>query len=132
MAYLAFAETAGGHVVETALHRMARPAPEASFTALEWSVVAIAQRDRLSSLRTPGRMSVALGAVFGSRTNPRLADERLEALRRIAVLSWYRGYAVAPSEVRAFVAAGYSLDHYEMLLESIGVARTAQNQRSFR
>ena len=52
--------------------------------ALEWLVVAIARRDRFSSLRRPGRLSTALRSVFGS-PNPMLADERLEALRRMAV-----------------------------------------------
>lgn len=130
MAYLAFAETTGGDVIETALHRLAKPAaPESRLTALEWSVVAVAQRDKLSTLRIPGRLSIALGMLFGDRPNPRLADEGLEALRRMAVLSWHHGYAVPPAEVRAFTAAGYSLDQYETLLKSISVGRTARNQR---
>ena len=132
MAYLAFAETAGGHIVDTALHRLAKPIVDATFSALEWSVVAIARRDRLSSLRSPGRLSIALGAVFGDRTNPRLADEKLEALRRMSVLSWHHGYAVPSAEVRAFSAAGWSLDQYETLLKSISAGRTARNQRSYR
>lgn len=97
----------------------AAKAPAAQFSALEWSVVALARKDRVSSLRTPGRLSVALGTLFGEGHNPRLADPQLEALRRMAVLSWHRGYSVAPAEVRAFVAAGYSLDQYELLLDSI-------------
>lgn len=52
-------------------------------TALEWSVVALAQRDRLSSLRAPSPLSIALGKVFGRGSgSPNLADPRLEALRR--------------------------------------------------
>ena len=103
--------------------------PEATLSALEWSVVAVARGDRLSSLREPSRLSIALGTVFGGKPNPRLADTRLEALRRMAVLSWHYGYVVASTEIRAFEAAGYSLDQYEILLASISVARVRRNTR---
>lgn len=93
-------------------------------TPLEWSVVALARRDRLSSLRRPGRLAVALGAVFGARRrSPHLADPRLEALRRIAVLSWHRGFSISTRELKAFLSAGFSIDQYETMLASIGVAR---------
>lgn len=93
-------------------------------SALEWSVVALAQRDRLSSLAKPGRLSVALGTVFGARRpNPRLADPRLEALRRMAVLSWHRGFSIPSHELRAFHAAGFTTAQYETLLTSILPAR---------
>jgi hypothetical protein len=52
-------------------------------------------------------------------------------LRRIAVLSWYRGFSVAPAEVRAFLAAGFTLDQYEALLFRINAIRT-NLPRSFR
>lgn len=100
----------------------ARAAVPARFSALEWQVVALAERDRPTSLRRPGALSTALGALFGGH-NPRLADSRLEALRRIAVLSWRRGYSVAPEEVSAFTAAGYTPAQYELLLDSIFAAR---------
>ena len=102
----------------------ASPARPARFSALEWQVVALAARDRPSSLRRPGALSVALGALFGGH-NPRLADTRLEALRRIAVLSWRRGYSVSSHEVRAFIAAGDTPEQYETLLDSIFAAQRA-------
>lgn len=107
-------------------------APEAEgLSALEWQVVAIARRDSLSTLSEPSRLAVALGAVFGSRfDNPRLADPRLEALRRMSVLSWHRGYAVAPGELEAFHAAGFTVAQYETLLASISVARTRREPRA--
>ena len=46
----------------------------------------------------------------------------LEALRRIAVLSWHHGYSVPSNEVRAFLAAGYTPDQYELMVDSIGTA----------
>jgi len=123
MAYLACAEagmSAPGEAVTLTPRADTTPA---RLTALEWSVVAIARKDRLSSLRSPGRMSIALGVLFGEGHNPRLADPRLEALRRMAVLTWHNGYTVPPHEVRAFLAAGFSADQYELMVDSIGVAR---------
>jgi hypothetical protein len=100
-----------------------------TLTALEWSVVALARRDSLGSLRRPGRLSVALGGVFGTRHNPRLADEKLEALRRMAVLAWHRGYVIAKSELQAFLAAGFSMDQYEAMMASISVAKMGPDAR---
>jgi hypothetical protein len=102
--------------------------PASGFSGLEWSVVAIAQRDRLASLRQPGRIAAALGNLFGAFQNARLADGRLEALRRIAVLAWHRGYSVPVHELRAFLKAGFSIEQYETLQTSIGRGR-AQNRK---
>ena len=123
MAYLNFSELQGSPI--------ATPADVVKTTglsALEWSVVAIAQHDRLSSLRQPGRIATALGTVFGDRPNPQLADPRLEALRRVAVHAWHRGYAVPRAEIRAFHAVGYTTEQYETLLASISRGRAALNQ----
>ena len=104
-------------------------APVAKLSALEWSVVALAQKDRLSSLKRPGPVSLAMGKLFAKRTNPELADPKLEALRRIAVIAWHRGYAIASNEIHAFMAAGFSLAQYELVLASISRGRNALNQR---
>ncbi len=100
------------------------------FSGLEWSVIALARRERIASLWEPGRVATALRAVFGTARPGRLADGRLEALRRIAVLAWHYGYAVPVSELRAFLAAGFSSDQYEMLQTSIARGRTAGNRRA--
>ena len=102
-----------------------------SLSALEWSVVALAQRDRMSSLDQPGRLPIALGKVFGTRRrSPHLADPKLEALRRMAVLSWHRGFAVPVHELKAFFRAGFSSDQYETMLTSIGAARSRMGSRA--
>jgi len=107
------------------------PASPTGLTALEWSVVALAQRDRMSSLRTPSPVSIALGKVFGTRRrDPALADERLEALRRMAVLSWHRGFAVPVHELAAFFRAGFSTDQYETMLASISTAQSSRKARA--
>jgi hypothetical protein len=130
MAYLDFAEAGGGSTLldrpASAPRSFTRPA---DLTPLEWQVVTLAQRDKLASIRPAGPMVCALRWVFGARVSNALSDARLEALRRIAVLSWYRGYAVAPAEVRAFVAAGFTIDHYDMLLARINAVRTSLPRR---
>jgi len=101
-------------------------------TELERSVIGIARQDGMATLRQPGRLSRWLGLVFGVRISPQLADPKLEALRRIAVLSWKRGYSIASAEVKAFVAAGYSPAFYELVVDTIASARQAEARRGRR
>ena len=130
MAYVAFAENGAVGGVAPLLRKPAMVVDPPRFSALEWSVIALARRDRLSSLRTPGRMAIALGRLFGERHNPRLADPALEALRRMAVLTWHYGYSVASDEVRAFVEAGFTTDQYELMVMSVAAGRRdAQGKR---
>jgi hypothetical protein len=102
---------------------------EARLSALEWSIVAVARRDSLSSLREPGRLSAALAGLFGRRSDGKSPDTRLEVLRRIAVLAWHRGWRVPSSELRDFVKAGFSLDQYELVQTSITRGRAADRRR---
>jgi hypothetical protein len=131
MAYLAFAQPDLAPAYAFEAGPVLRHAPEpVRFSALEWSVVALAERDKLSSLREPGRMAVALGSLFGGKRSTRLADPKLEALRRMAVMTWHHGYRVAQSTVRAFLAAGFTPDHYELLTGSIVAARAKRDRRN--
>ncbi|MHA6720459.1 hypothetical protein ACX40Y_13550 [Sphingomonas sp. RS6] len=126
MAYLNFTSLEGSPATPASL---SVPRSAVGLTALEWQVVAIARGDRLSSLESPSRMAIALGAIFGGdRGNPRLADARLEALRRLSVLAWHKGYHLPASEIRAFHAAGFTNEQYETLLASISRGRAALNQ----
>jgi hypothetical protein len=136
MAYLDFAHGGGGAALLDrsvfAPRGFTKPAPRpAELTSLEWQVVALAQHDKLASIRAPGPVVRAVRWLVGARVSNALSDARLEALRRIAVLSWYRGYAVAPADVRAFLAAGFTTDHYDLLLARISAAR-ANLPRRFR
>lgn len=127
MAYMNFTELQGAPVAAPV--DVAAVVGEVGFSALEWSVVAIAQKDRLSSLATPGRLSIAFGTVFGNQSgSARLADPRLEALRRMSVLAWHHGDAVPRQEIRAFHQAGFTHEQYETLLDSISRGRSALNQ----
>ena len=110
------------------------PAPElvavpATLTALEWSIVAIAEKDSVSSLREPSRFVAALGSLFGIRRPNRLANDRLEALRRLAVHAWHYRWNVPESELRRFIAAGYTEEHYQLVQNSIAQARANRVQR---
>jgi hypothetical protein len=106
-------------------------AEEARLSALEWSVVAVARRDGLGSLREPGRLTSALAGLFGRRGGRRAPNARLEALRRVAVLAWHHGWRVPTSELRAFLTAGFSLDQYELVQASIARGRSAGRSRRF-
>lgn len=97
---------------------------------LEWEVVHLAARDRPSSLRPQGRLGRLAKTLFGWKTDQRLADPRLEALRRIAVLSWRRGYSIESHEVSAFVAAGFSAAQYELVVDHIGAIRMDRRRRN--
>lgn len=120
---------------------MAGPAPVAStaqavaaptdFTPQEWQIVALARTDGLRSLQGPGHFVRLRRWIFGEDTNLTLASERLEALRRLAVEAWHRGYAVSLSALAAFRAAGFSTAQLELLLATISAGRHARPRRSF-
>lgn len=100
---------------------------EAMLTPLEWQVVALAERDRLSSLETPKRWTRILALFFGGeRASPRLADSKLEALRRIAVLAWHCGDTLSDGEIAAFHAAGYSFGHLQLVLDRTAIAKAGR------
>ena len=105
-------------------------AVDARFDRHEWEVIVLARQDGLASLREPSRLAVLLDRLFGAGINRRLANPRLEALRRFAVLAWHHGYALPVSAMKAFKEAGYSLDHVELLLASISVGRTRHGRRA--
>lgn len=95
----------------------------ARFSALEWSVIALAQRDDRVSLDEPGAISQAMATLFGDRRSNRLADERLEALRRASVLSWTSARPLPDVEVQSFLSSGFSSQQYDLLVDSISKGR---------
>lgn len=109
-----------------ALRAVASPQP-ASLSALEWSVVALARRERPSSIRRPGAIAAAMGLLFGGRRLPALADRRLEALRRLAVLAWHRAAAIDDGEIAAFLGAGFTSQQYELVRGSIDAGRSGRS-----
>ena len=118
------------HQQPTKASAMVGTAAPARLSALEWSVVAMAERDGLSSIREPSRFIAALSSLFGIKRPNKLANEGLEALRRIAILAWHYGWDVPKSELRDFIAAGFSTDQFELIQNSIGQARAARRRRT--
>ena len=96
---------------------------DATFSDLEWSIVAMAEHDGLTSLRRPNRFWSVVGAIFGLRPANRLASDRLEALRRVAVLVWRGRPGVPAAELQAFFDAGFSPPHFEQLQRRIASVR---------
>ncbi|MET0375132.1 MAG: hypothetical protein ABW128_12870 [Rhizorhabdus sp.] len=85
----------------------------------------------MRSLSGPSRISRAMGSLFGLSTASRLADPRLEALRRMAVYAWRRGFALPIAEIQGFLAAGFVEAQIETLVESVtGMRVGAQQKRS--
>ncbi|MGK2911697.1 MAG: hypothetical protein ACSLE1_18125 [Sphingobium sp.] len=126
MGYMVFQEDIGSAATAQPFYQRVTGTPGSDcLSPLEWSVVGLARGDDLSTLRNPGRISIAMGILFGKRYSARLACPRLEALRRIAVLSWHRGFAVHGQEVEAFTAAGFTLHQLGLVVASIIRARAA-------
>lgn len=101
-------------------------------SALEWSIVAMAEQDSLSSIREPSRYMKALRGLFGLKVPNRLANDRLESLRRIAILAWHHGWNVPKSELKGFLEAGFTSDQFELIQNSLGQARAARRRRRTR
>jgi hypothetical protein len=101
----------------------------ARLSALEWSIVAMAEQDSLASIREPSRYTRILRAFFGLKTPNRLANDRLETLRRVSVQAWHLGWNVPKSELAAFRDAGFSNDQFELIQNSLGQARASARRR---
>lgn len=131
--------------IDTAPQRPTKPAlalvptepqrqPEpARLSAFDWSIVALAERDTLASLREPGRLAKAMETLFGLTRPNKLANSRNETLRRIAVWAWRRGWTIPQSEIDEFLEAGFTLDQLELIQRSIARSReTARSRRQGR
>lgn len=117
MAYLAKIEQLDSQPVTLP----ALPPATPDFSALEWSVIRFARLDKLWTVRAGGRVRRCWNWLLG-RSNPELADPRLEALRRMAVLTWHFGFTVHGDDVADFLSAGFSPDQYELMAGSINTA----------
>jgi hypothetical protein len=85
----------------------------------EWSVVEFARNDGLWSLNPDGFMQRLTRTLFGVRPPQPLANERLEALRRFAVIAWHRGTIGAAGHARDLIAAGFSCNAVRQVLDFI-------------
>ena len=114
MAYLARIETQAAEPIAP-LGVPANDTAKPDFSRLEWSVIRLARVDGLSTLREPGRWGRFVNWLMNRKGLPSLANERLEALRKMAVLSWHYGFTVPGEDVAGFLSAGFSPDQFELL-----------------
>ena len=82
---------------------------EDRFDPLELRVIALAEADPVASIGSPTRFRRSVERWFGFKLPRPLANERLEALRRFAVLARVSGGRLPAEEVRNFLTAGFSL-----------------------
>lgn len=126
MAYLAKIETQDSRPVALpaiVANNNTRP----NFSSLEWSIIRLARIDRLWTIRTAGRLR-RFWNWFVGRGNPELANPKLEALRRMAVLTWHFGFTVPGEDVSEFISAGFSPDQYELMAGSINAALSSSRR----
>ena len=94
-----------------------RPAElESVFSRIEQTVIALGRSDSPSTRRDT-RFGLMMERLFGIQPATRLADPRLEALRRMALLLTLSQPALEAEEVDAFLARGFS---WEQLLALAG------------
>lgn len=80
----------------------------ALFSRLEHQVLFLARADRSSSLRILPFADKLLNRLFGVTRPNRLADPKLEALRRLTVVARLRGARAVTLEMTRFLAAGFT------------------------
>ena len=91
-----------------------------SLTDLDWQVVEIARADGPRSLNPDEWLNKFLQDFFGIPAARKLANEKLEALRRFCVRAWYWDL-VRSKEIRLLVEAGYSsIDVFQILAHVAG------------
>lgn len=96
-------------VAESADHSLRdRNASPLGLTLLEQRVVAISLFDDHSTIDPPAGLARLRGWLFGFRPANRLADKRLEALRRYCILLRLSSYALPSVEAQRLRTAGYS------------------------
>jgi hypothetical protein len=78
-----------------------------TLTKLEWQVVAMARSDGPRSMNPDGRFTRFLREFFGVPVTRKLANERLETLRRFCVRAWYWD-VIRAKDLQQFIGAGYS------------------------
>ncbi len=92
----------------------------------EWSVVELARRDSLWSLNPDGLLQRLVRIAFGLTFGQPLANDRLEALRRFAVVAWNRTQ-VGADWLCQLLAAGFTLADARVVLDYVAQRRQLQS-----
>lgn len=108
-----------------------RAAHAVELSVLERRVIELAREDRLETLRPARRRSWLARLVFGPQPpSPSLANPRLEALRRLAVMAWHQGYRLPASALRDAQDAGYSEAQAGAVVDLVAELRTPVRRRA--
>ncbi|SFF75704.1 hypothetical protein SAMN05518801_101279 [Novosphingobium sp. CF614] len=114
-----FNVSAHGRISETA----SETADELS--ALEQRIIELARADGLETLRPPQKRSWLARLILGPPAPAAmLANEKLEALRRLAVQAWRKGHALPGSALKEARDAGYSEAQVGAVIDAVNRART--------
>lgn len=108
----------------------AAPLPLDHFDDTEWRVIVLAREEPLSSLSEPGPIARFVTRLIGTPTTRGLANPRLEALRRFAVLAWHHSYALPVSAISGLLNAGFNEAQLEYALASIARFRGRAGSRT--
>jgi hypothetical protein len=107
MAYRDFGASAVAH--RTEIESPAAESNEVRFAPLELQVIGLAEADPVASIGAPTRFARWFERWFGFERPAPLADARLEALRRFAVLVRVTGGRLPREDVERFLTAGFTL-----------------------
>jgi hypothetical protein len=123
MAFIDFADAA--HQMVPTIAQAAAPSAAHPLSALEQRIVALARQDGLDTLRPQRKRGWFLRLVLGpTPPSAMLANEQLEALRRLAVRAWQQGYTLPASALKEAHAAGYSMAKIGAVIDTINRSRT--------
>lgn len=122
MAFIDFADPAARLAPNTATAAIA--APQLLLSALEQSVIHLARADGLDTLRPPRKRGRLARLILGPPPpSAMLASKELEALRRLAVHAWHKGYTLPASALNEARAAGHSDFKIGAVIDLIGRSR---------
>lgn len=123
MAFIDFSEDAL-HLGAVSAPAKLSPVPAPMLSMLERRVVELARDDTLATLRPRRKRSWLAKLVLGPQPpSPVLANERLEALRRLAVQTWHHGYQLPASALKDAQVAGYDETQISAALDMIARLR---------
>jgi hypothetical protein len=108
MAYRAFDEWQRAATAAPRIGASSSVSPDPVFTTTEHHAIAVARGDGRWSVHPRTLLTRLAGALFGVRPPNPLADPRLEALRRFAVLARVSNGDVPGDEIERFLAAGFT------------------------
>jgi hypothetical protein len=89
------------------------------FSQSEYQVIQIARRDSVWSIRPRSWLVRLVGRLFGIHPQNRLAEPRLEAVRRFAVAARAGGAMPDDGEYRLFETAGFGAAHADFIVRKM-------------